>query len=300
MDIQHSSGTYQCSPRDLGHTIELKIIPFEEGFNGTCQVKYGPIMMDCETETNLKKYQERDYFETYCRGRSLTSTKKYARLKVDTYELQLFDAHNGLADTFRIQPQLHCAPAKEDSCAQRIWQVNGQEIALRCETQKDRDILMLFIQNQRKQQGADMSLYEMDHRKADNYRSSQHDFQTNEHKNFGEISHIGVEQELQDELNSYDKGRQSHVAPCNLNQSQFSPQNHNKLRGSHHNKIGNHNNTSLQHSQHLQHSHPPRASPPKLKNSVYNEDHDHRKIFDAQQKQPMYHSQMHNNQSNFL
>ena len=56
MDIQHSSGTYQCSPRDLGHTIELKIIPFEEGFNGTCQVKYGPIMMDCETETNLKKY----------------------------------------------------------------------------------------------------------------------------------------------------------------------------------------------------------------------------------------------------
>ena len=74
--------------------------------------------------------------------------------------------------------------------------MNGQEIALRCENQKDRDILMLFIQNQRKQQGADMSLYEMDHKKAENYRESQHDFQTNEHKDFGNVSCIGVEKEL--------------------------------------------------------------------------------------------------------
>ena len=84
-----------------------------------------------------------------------------------------------------------------------------------------------------------------------------------------------------------------------MNQSQFSPQNQNKLRGSHYNKIGHHNNTSLQHS-HIQHSHIPHNEPPKLKNSVYHEDHDHRKIFEGQQKQPMYHSQFHNHQSNFF
>lgn len=81
--------------------------------------------MDNDTGNNLKKYLEKDYFETRCRGRSLTNQKKYARLKVDTYELQLFDMHNGLADTFRITQNLQCAPAKEDSCALRVWQVNG-------------------------------------------------------------------------------------------------------------------------------------------------------------------------------
>merc|ERR1712232_607382 len=104
---------------------------------------------------------------------------------------------------------------------------------------------MLFIQNQRKQQGADMSLYEMDHKKAENYRSSQHDFQTIE-QNFGEISHIGVEKELLDELNSQQRISMKHD---HMNHSQVSPirQSHGQIRGSQYNPIGGYNNQSLNH-----------------------------------------------------
>jgi hypothetical protein len=108
MVIPGTSNTYQCSPRDLGQTIEVKIVPFEEGFNGACGITYGPVCLEDSTEDHLKKTLDREYFETTCRGKSLKSGKKYSRVKVDTYEIQLFDSYNGLLDTFRINSKLQC------------------------------------------------------------------------------------------------------------------------------------------------------------------------------------------------
>ena len=158
---------------------------------------------------------------------------------------------------------------------------------------------MLFLQKQRKQIGADDSLYQMDFKPDTNYRSSVQDFNTVQ--NFDNISCIDIEQQLLDDLsqnermsqkrggNMHNHSQQHGGNMHNHSQQHVNMHNQSQLRGSHYNPIGNLNHSINDHDNHGH------QAPNPLKASMHQQ---HQKIFDG--KQPMFHSQYQEHNRNFF
>lgn len=120
-DLHMSANFYQVSPRDATRVVEVIIKPFEDGFDGQCVVKYGPIQLDPVVQARYSEAVKMNYLEMDCQGNSKRSSFKFDLLRIDGEEVQCYDrGYNKLVDTVRISKDVITDASQVDSQAMRV------------------------------------------------------------------------------------------------------------------------------------------------------------------------------------
>lgn len=120
-DLNMTANYYQCSPRDSNRTIEIEVKPYEDGFEGTCVLHYGPILIDQLVQQRYSEAVKRNYIEFDCQGTSKRSSFPFNLIKADNEEVQCYDRqHNKLVDTVRISKDVVTDSSQLDSYSMRI------------------------------------------------------------------------------------------------------------------------------------------------------------------------------------
>ena len=103
----------------------VQILPFEDGYQGECQISYGPIKVDKSTHARLAEFLKKDFIDIPCSGKSSRTSTPFSRVKADSHELQFYDNSGGLVDTHRINKDMTTHPAMIDSLQLRIISPGG-------------------------------------------------------------------------------------------------------------------------------------------------------------------------------
>lgn len=153
-DLHMTANFYQVSPRDASRMVEVVVKPYEDGFDGQCVVKYGPIKLDTYVQSRYSEAIKMNYLEMDCQGTSKRSSFKFDLMRVDNEEVQCYDrAYNKLVDTIRISKDVITDASQVESLAMRVVAPgNGRhlftlEVNVKLRNHDDRDVLILFLQS---------------------------------------------------------------------------------------------------------------------------------------------------------
>lgn len=104
------------------------VFPFEDGYDGKCEITYGPIKVDKKTHKRLSKALKDDFLEIMCKGRSSRTSAVFAKAQADSHELQFYGENNNIVETHRITKEMTTHPAMIDSLQMRVISPSGGKI----------------------------------------------------------------------------------------------------------------------------------------------------------------------------
>src|SRR3990167_3958378 len=76
------SNFYECSPRDIGRCIEIRITSSEPAYSGECMILYGPIQLPIGTAERLKLAAEAGVIEIQCQVQPWKNGPRYQALRI--------------------------------------------------------------------------------------------------------------------------------------------------------------------------------------------------------------------------
>ena len=164
------SNFYECSPRDIGRCIEIRITSSEPGFAGDCMILYGPIQLPIGTAERLKLAAEAGVVEVQCQVQPWKNGPIYQSLRISPrqiiaipYRGALFQEEEAQLVALPILASTYSVPSMKEPCAFRI-KSNQEDIKVIAYNQDDRDLIIMFLQFQvklkRKDEGRDPLKYD--------------------------------------------------------------------------------------------------------------------------------------------
>ncbi len=154
-DLSMTANFYQLSPRDIGRSIEITVMPFEDGFQGQCVVLYGPIVLDKAVEEKLARALAANYLELPCEGKTRRTTSPFDLVQIDNEEIQCTDkskSQGNMVDRLRISKEMLVDPSQVNSLQMRVvapgnGRLPSTELTAKLKTHEERDLLILFVQS---------------------------------------------------------------------------------------------------------------------------------------------------------
>jgi hypothetical protein len=120
-NLNMTANFYQLSPRDIERVVEATVFPFEDGFEGECKIRYGPILLDPVVQNRLSEAVRQNFLEITCEGGSRRSSFPFDIVRADNEEMQCYDRrHSKLVDTVRITKEVITDPSQVDSLQMRV------------------------------------------------------------------------------------------------------------------------------------------------------------------------------------
>ena len=149
---------YECSPRDLGRCVEVKISSLESAWKGDCHVIYGPIQLGMGTLEKLKVLLQNQMLDIKADITHPVSGVRFDRLRATPDQLVAMTNSSNIlrrrqqpfpgeeaAIMFPITHAIYTVPSMNDSFSFRIISADD-ELVCRAKSQDDRDLIIMFIQ----------------------------------------------------------------------------------------------------------------------------------------------------------
>jgi len=139
--------------------------PHEEGFNGTCQIQYGPIQIDPDLKKAVGLATADGYLQVRCEGTNLGNGNQFDMVKANHDAITFYDSRfDSVIACEQIRKELVIEPSTNDPLRLKI-KSGGTEYHTKTTNQDDKDKMILFLDFMiRKKENLNESFSSLQHR----------------------------------------------------------------------------------------------------------------------------------------